>query len=61
MTVTSTELYQLSARAEVNEKTARKWLNPALRHGMKPIVARRIARAASELGLVPDSPAKRAA
>ncbi len=51
MPITSTQLYALCAHAEVDQKTARNWLNPDYRPRMKPIVAQRLARAAAELGI----------
>ncbi len=51
MPITRNQLYALSARAQVNHETARKWLNPDYRPRMKPVTEARISIAAKELGI----------
>jgi len=51
MPITRNQLYALSARAQVDHETARKWLNPDYRPRMKPVTEARIAKAAAELGM----------
>jgi DNA-binding LacI/PurR family transcriptional regulator len=43
-------LYAIAAKAEADIKTVRKWLDPERRKSMKPSAARRVAKAAAELG-----------
>jgi hypothetical protein len=45
---------ELAAKALCDVKTARDWLKPEKRAGMKPAVAERVRRAAVELGWRPE-------